>query len=184
MSQTTKRALAASLKKLLATTTLDKITVKDIVCDCEVNRQTFYYHFQDIYALIEWIYTTEAEKAIDGNKTYDTWQQGFNQVFVYMHDNKHLVMNTYRSLSREYLERFLYEVTYSLLINVVEEQSKGMDVSVENKQFIAHFYKFAFVGIVLDWISTGMKEDPQKIIDQIYTLICGDFKKALEKYKR
>ena len=75
MSKITKKALAASLKKLLAERPLDKITVIDIVNDCEVNRQTFYYHFQDIYDLLEWVYLNEATKALDGKNTYDTWQQ-------------------------------------------------------------------------------------------------------------
>lgn len=183
MSQTTKKALAASLKSMLTKTTLDKITVKDIVEDCEVNRQTFYYHFQDIYALVEWIYLNEAAKALDGKKTYDTWQQGFYQIFEFMLENKLFVENTYRSLTREYLERYLYDVTFDLLICVVEEQAGNMNVSIENKKFIADFYKFAFVGLVIDWIRTGMKEDPQKMIQQTATLIKGDFKKALEKYE-
>lgn len=47
MSQITKKALAKSLKSLMNTTPLAKITVNDIVKQCEVNRRTFYYHFQD-----------------------------------------------------------------------------------------------------------------------------------------
>ena len=64
MSQTTKRALSASLKKLLAKKPLDKITVTDIAEDCEVGRQTFYYHFQDIYDLMEWTFTEETSREI------------------------------------------------------------------------------------------------------------------------
>ena len=48
MSQITKRALAASLKRLLAEKPLSKITISDITDDCGINRMTFYYHFQDI----------------------------------------------------------------------------------------------------------------------------------------
>ena len=62
MSLLTEKALAASLKKLLEKKTLDKITVKDITDDCGVNRQTFYYHFHDVYDLVEWIFTEEAKK--------------------------------------------------------------------------------------------------------------------------
>lgn len=54
MSQTTKRALAQSLKKLLQTKPLSKITINDIAEDCGVSRMTFYYHFADIYDLVEW----------------------------------------------------------------------------------------------------------------------------------
>lgn len=183
MSQITKKALAASLKKLLSQKPLDKITVIDIVEDCEVNRQTFYYHFQDIYDLVEWMFLTGAAAALNGKKTYDTWQQGFLQVFEYALENKDLVINTYHSMSRDQLERYLYDVTYNLLIGVVEEQASGMAVNDNDKKFIADFYKFAFVGLMLDWIRRGMKDDPKKIVEHISTLIQGDIKRALEKYR-
>jgi probable dihydroxyacetone kinase regulator len=183
LSQTTKRALGASLKKLLLKKPLDKITVIDIIEDCEVNRQTFYYHFKDIFDLIEWMCIDEASKALNGNKTYDTWQQGFLQIFDAVLENKPFIMNVYQSVSREQVERYLYEVTYNLLAGVVEEQSHGMNVREDDKMFIADFYKFAFVGLMLDWIRKGMKEEPQRIIDRLSILIHGDITRALEKYR-
>lgn len=77
MSQITKRALASALKELLEHKPLNKITIADITEQCGVNRQTFYYHFQDIYALLEWIYTTDAQRLLEGKRDGDTWQQGF-----------------------------------------------------------------------------------------------------------
>ena len=62
MPNSMKYALAQSLKKLLSVRKLDKITVKDIVEDCGVNRQTFYYYFRDIYDLLEWNFQDAAEK--------------------------------------------------------------------------------------------------------------------------
>lgn len=183
MSQTTKRALAASLKKLLAEKPLDKITVTDIVEDCEVNRQTFYYHFKDIFDLVEWIYSIEATKAIDGKKTYDTWQQGFLQIFEYVLDNKAFVKNTYHSVSREHLEKYLYNETYNLLIGVIEEKAAGMQVRDDDKAFMANFYKYAFVGLMLEWVRTGMKETPTSIIEHLSILIQGDFAGALERFR-
>ena len=64
MTKMTKMALAAALKKLLEKKPLSKITVTDITRECEINRHTFYYHFRDIYDLIEWIYVNEAEQYI------------------------------------------------------------------------------------------------------------------------
>ena len=81
MSQMTKRALVASLKDLLAEKPLDKITVTDLTEHCGVNRMTFYYHFKDIYDLVEWSCQEDAAKALAGKKTYETWQQGFEQIF-------------------------------------------------------------------------------------------------------
>ena len=80
MSQMTKRALVASLKELLAEKPLDKITVTDLTEHCGVNRMTFYYHFKDIYDLVEWACIENATRALAGQKTYDTWQQGFLQI--------------------------------------------------------------------------------------------------------
>ena len=112
MAQTTKKAFATSLKKLLSQKPLDKIKITDITEDCEVNRQTFYYHFKDIYDLLEWVYTNEATRALGDKKTYDTWQEGFYEIFEYILENKTFVLNTYNSVSREYLERYLYNFDF------------------------------------------------------------------------
>lgn len=183
MSIITKKALAASLKKLLLEKPLDKVTVTDITEDCGLNRMTFYYHFKDIYDLLEWSWVEEAEAVLKGKKTYSTWQQGFLQIFEAVQENKPFVINIYRSASREQVETYLYKLTYDLLIGVVEEKSQGMSVREEDKRFIADFYKFAFVGIMLDWIKNGMKENPETIVEHLSVLIKGDITKALNKYR-
>jgi len=183
MAQVTKKALAASLRKLLAQKPLDKITVIDIVSDCGVNRQTFYYHFKDIYDLLEWLFIDESSAALAGQKTYETWEQGFLKLFEWVLDNKPLMMNAYRSISRELAEQYLYDATFKLIMDVVNEKAAGMSVRENDKRFIADFYKFAFVGLMLDWIRGGMKDDPKGIIDRLSVLIHGDILRALEKYK-
>jgi len=184
MAQTTKRALAASLKKLLQKKTLDKITVVDIVEDCEVNRQTFYYHFRDIYDLTEWIFTTETIKELDGKKSYETWQQGYLKIFEYIAENKYFITNIYYSCSREVLMKFLYDQTYKLLIDVIEEKAGDLKVRKEDKAFIAQFYKYGFVGLVLEWIGNGMKQEPEKIVEHLSILVRGDITKALTKFRQ
>lgn len=183
MSQITKRALEISLKKLLLQKPLNKITISDIANDCGINRMTFYYHFKDIYDLIEWICTEETARAINGKKTYETWQQGFLQTFQMILENKPFISNVYHSISREKMEDYLYTITFNFLIEVVEEKAVGMSVAESDKKFIADFYNFAFVGLLLDWIKKGMQEDPQLIIDQVSALISGDVTRALNKYQ-
>ncbi|WP_033168015.1 TetR-like C-terminal domain-containing protein [Clostridium sp. KNHs205] len=183
MSQITKRALEDSLKKLLLQKPLSKITISDIANDCGINRMTFYYHFKDIYDLIEWICIEETARAINGKKTYETWQQGFLQTFQMVLENKPFISNVYHSISREKIEDYFYAITYDLLIGVIEEKAAGMKVSEADKKFIANFYNFAFVGLLMDWIKKDMKENPQLIIDQLSTLIHGEVSRALEKYQ-
>lgn len=183
MSQITKRALEASLKNLLLKKPLDKITINDIAEDCGISRMTFYYHFKDIYDLIEWSCVEDAKKALEGKKTYDTWQEGFLQIFEAVQDNKPFIMNVYRSVSREQVEQYLYKLTYDLLIGVVEEQAAGMEVSANDKKFIADFYKYAYVGLMLDWIRGDMKDDPKNIIDRLGRLMHGNIARALGAYR-
>ena len=183
MSNITKRALEASLKNLLLQKPLNKITVGDIANDCGINRMTFYYHFKDIYDLIEWSCVEDATKALEGKKTYDTWHEGFLNIFNAVLDNKPFIMNVYRSVSREQIEIYLYKLTYNLLIDVVNEKSVGMAVSDEDKKFIADFYKYAFVGIMLNWIRNDMKEEPKQIVDRLSVLIHGNITRTLNNVR-
>lgn len=182
MSQVTKRALEASLKNLLLQKPLGKITINDITEDCGINRMTFYYHFKDIYDLVEWSCIEDAKKALEGNKTYETWQQGFLQIFEAVLENKPFITNVYRSVSREQVEIYLYKLTYDLLIGVVNEKSSGLNIREEDKEFIANFYKYAFVGEMLDWVKNDMKEDPQKIVERMSVLLHGNIASALERF--
>lgn len=181
MSDITKRALEASLKNLLLQKPLDKITINDIAEDCGISRMTFYYYFKDIYDLIEWSCVEDARRALEGKKTYDTWQQGFLQILEALRKDKAFFTSVYRSISREQLENYLYRLTYDLMMGVVEERAAGMTVRPEDKEFIANFYKFAFVGLTLDWIKNDMRQDPAQLVEQLSTLIHGDVTKALEK---
>ena len=88
MSQVTKRAIEQSLKNLLLKKPLTKITINDLAEDCGINRMTFYYHFKDIYDLVEWVCLEDARRALEEKKTYDTWQQGLLQIFEAVQENK------------------------------------------------------------------------------------------------
>lgn len=183
MSQTTKRALEESLKRMLLKKPLDKITISDITEDCGISRMTFYYHFKDIYDLVEWSCVEDAAKALGGKKTYDTWQQGFLQIFEAVMENRPFIMNVYHSVSRDQVETYLYKLTYDLLISVVEEKAAGITVSETDKKFIADFYKYGFVGLMLDWIKNNMKESPNQIVGRLDTLIRGDIALALNRFR-
>ncbi len=158
MSKITKNALSASLKKLLLQKPFDKITVTDITEDCGLNRMTFYYHFQDIYDLLEWTCQEDARKYLKNKKTYDTWQEGYLNIFYGALENKEFILNVYHSVRREYIEQYLDRVVSDLLLGVVEERAANMTVREKDKMFIAKFYQFSFVGTMLKWIDTGMKE--------------------------
>lgn len=77
MSQATKRMMEASLKKLLLQKPLPKITINDITDDCGISRMTFYYHFKDIYDLVEWACVEDATQALKGKKPMTPGRRDF-----------------------------------------------------------------------------------------------------------
>ena len=140
MSNTTKQNLEASLKKVMLQKPLDKITISDITSDCGISRMAFYYHFKDIYDLVEWSCLEDTKRALQGKKTYD------------------------------------------LLKAVVEEKTAGMQIREEQKEFIANFYKYSFVGITLDWIKQGMKEDYSEIVDNMALTLHGSITNSVQNF--
>ena len=152
MPNTTKAALEESLKRLLLKKPLDKITITDITTDCGISRMAFYYHFKDIYDLVEWSCVEDGTKALQGKKTSESWTEGLTQIFEAVLENKPFIMNVYRNVDRERIENYLFKLTYDLIVGVVEEKSKGLNITEEDKKFIADFYKYGFVGIMLEWI--------------------------------
>ena len=111
MSELTKRAIQESFKKLLSNQPLDKITVKNITDDCGVNRNTFYYHYSDIYQLLEEIFLTEAQKSVEKMEVGQSWEEGLKTGLCFVKENKKLIYHVYSSLHRETIERYLYSVS-------------------------------------------------------------------------
>lgn len=183
MSQVTKRALEQSLKNLLLKKPLTKITINDIAEDCGINRMTFYYHFKDIYDLVEWSCMEDARKALEENKTYDTWQHGFLQIFAAVLENKPFIMNVYRCVHQEQVEKYLKPLVDDLLLGVINEEAAGMTVREEDKDFIAQIYSYIFIGLMLDWIKDDMREDPKPIVDRLARLIKGSIADALARFR-
>ncbi len=183
MSNTTKLALEESLKRLLLRKPLDKITISDITTDCGISRMAFYYHFKDIYDLVEWSCVEDGTKALQGKKTYDSWTEGLTQIFEAVLENKPFIMNVYRCISREKMENYLYKLTYDLIAGVVREKSREKNLSPEEQQFIADFYKYGFVGVMLEWINDGMKEDIEDLVHKMSLTLHGTITTSIENFE-
>lgn len=180
----TKIALGESLKKLIRTKRLEKITINDLTTDCGVSRMAFYYHFQDIYDLVEWVCVEDGKKALQDKKTYDTWQEGMSQIFDAVLDNKEFILNVCRSIGRERVERYLYKFTYDMIREVVEGKCYGKGLTEKQKDFMTDFYKYAFVGVILDWIDHGMKEDYEEIVENMSIMLHGNIVHSIGNFEK
>lgn len=183
MSQVTKRALEQSLKNLLLKKPLTKITINEIAEDCGISRMTFYYHFKDIYDLVEWACVEDARRALEEKKTYDTWQQGLLQIFEAVKENKPFVMNVYRCVHQEQVEKYIKPLVDRLVLEIIEEEIGTMTVQDVDKAFLARVYSYVFVGLMLDWIKEDMRQDPREIVDRLALLLKGTIHDALSRFQ-
>ena len=158
---------------------LNKITINDITEDCGVNRMTFYYHFKDIYDLVDWILAEDAAKAMEGRRGFGTWSEAYLDVLRQLQDNKTLVLNVYRSVGREQVEQYLYRLLDPILKDFADRECHDITVQDADKQFVVDFYKYALVGMTLEWTRRDMKGDPKKMVERVSTMIHGDFRRAL-----
>ena len=192
VAQTTKRALEASLKKLLLRKPLNKITINDITEDCGVNRMTFYYHFKDIYDLVDWILVEDATEALEGHQDFETWSDAFRDMLEKVQANRVLVLNVYRSISREQVEQYLYKMLDPLLRMFIERENILGPKILGDSTGLASFWVlfsillfgglFGFVGMVLEWIRRDMKTEPAIMAERLNTMMHGDLKRALLRF--
>ena len=120
---------------------------------------------------------------MEGKKTYDTWQEGFLNIFSAVQANKPLIMNVYRCVSRERIEQYLNPLICSLILGVVEEKSAEMPVSEADKRFIANFYEYAFIGVMLEWIDNNMREEPFVLVERTSRVMHGSILRALGAFR-
>jgi Transcriptional regulator len=160
---------------------LDKITVKDLVAECEINRNTFYYHYQDIYALIKEIFQTELERVIGDYNDTLSWEDSFLEATKFAMENKKAIYHVYNSVQRDVLEEYLYGVAGNIMMRYVERASRSFPASQRDQKLIATFYQSALTCMVMNWISSGMKQDPEMIIGRIGELFDGNIAMSLQR---
>ena len=175
MPNAMKYALAQSLKKLLSTRKLDKITVKDIAEDCGVNRQTFYYYFRDIYDLLEWNFCDATERLIRSGLDHGDWRSGVKAVTEYLQENRTLVWNAYHSISHESVSEFLKRTLRPHILSAVREEAKGLEWEPcqENVDFVADIFTLTATGIVMEWIGTQRMEGTEERLNELFTAMDG-----------
>lgn len=183
LNSSTKGMLADSLKKLMITKPLSKISIREITEDCGVNRQTFYYHFHDIFDLLEWMFTEEALDLFAYGEKPFSLNEGVLHLLQYIRDNQALCLCTLQSLGHKHLRKFFYDGINNVILSVVNEYSSDLSVSEEHKNFIAHFYTVSFAGFIENWLQEGLKDDPDEIIRLCEITMQGNIRGALERFQ-
>lgn len=173
MSNQTKQQLSVALKSLLSQKTVDKITIGEITDLAQVSRKTFYYHFKDIYDLIEWTLMDDAARVFQEHIDLKDWQKDLMAVARYFYENRTLVLNAYHSISRDALETYIEKIVSPLVSLYYQDNYGGQQLPPQDQQFIVDLYTFGVVGYFLRWINGGMKSVPYEMMNQLFRFFTG-----------
>lgn len=155
MSRHTRQAMTCSLKKFMEIKPLSQITVSEICTDCNLNRKTFYYHFEDIYDLLHWMLEQEALTVVKQFHMPKDYEEVISFVIDYVDANSHILNCVYDAVGREGMKRFFFADFKAYISLIIEESEKEASLTLEPnyKQFLCDFYINALTGILLDWFT-------------------------------
>jgi probable dihydroxyacetone kinase regulator len=180
----TKKAIAQSVKELMKKEDLRKISVADIVHHCGINRQTFYYHFKDKYDLVNWIYYNEVVSVVSSKKSFHDWSDVLLEILNIMKREKYFYRNALNVTGQNAFQDYFFNLTKCLLIEIINAMEKGKELREEDKNFIAEFYTYGLVGIVVQWVRKGMKEQPKELVDKLKYFIDDSKQFTAARYLR
>ncbi len=167
----TKKAISQGLKELMKKKSLDKITIADITEICGLNRQTFYYHFQDKYELVNWIYYNEAISAISKDLTFENWDKKVLELLKIMKEESYFYQNALRDTNSNEFHNYLFCVSNEIFIDIIEHLVQPNDLESIDKTFIAEFLSYGVVGMIVAWAKNGMKQSPENISTHLRAII-------------
>lgn len=155
-SMNTKRTLSASLKKFMEHKKISKITVSEIIADCGVNRKTFYYHFEDIYALLKWTFEQETVEVLKRFDLVQNPEEALVFILDYVDKNNHILNCAYDSMGRGEMKRFFYSDFCDVILSIIDGVEKEYEKALppDFKQYLTKFYTEALSGMLIDYFSS------------------------------
>lgn len=163
----TEQLIAEALKELMSNESFDHITVQELSSACGIKRQTFYYHFRDIYDLLTWIFLNENTLI---NKKVKDWKEMVRQIIKYVNKNKNFVKHILESSARDLFEQFVYSYFYSQILRQFVTFDKENRFTSEERKFYVTYYTSAMTSCVILWIEQGMKEKVEDLLIKLEIL--------------
>ena len=182
MRERTRLSFANALKDLMEEKPLDKITVKDLITRCNVNRKTFNYYFTDVYDLLQWILVRDAEKIIRQFDLISDLQDAILVTMNYIEENQYILKSAYNAVGRDMLKNFLQKSLLDVSRANVDRiaQQSGLCVSDAYKGFVSAFFCEAICGMIIDWIRNLKSMDKKQTASDMSTILLSSVPAALQ----
>ncbi len=167
-----KEVIAQAAQRLIVEKHVKKLTVKDIVEECQITRQSFYYHFEDIPALFRYILQCESERlqreADKLNDPEEALKYFFRMAINAIPDVRRSMQTNYR----EEFQQLIYEYCYRLLEAGEEKVNLYAGFSRADKKLFLRYHSYALLGILQQW-SDEDTEHLDEIVHKLYLLACS-----------
>lgn len=181
MSTQAKKDLAFALKTLVQTTALDKITIDALATKAQVNRNTFYYHFGDIYDLLRWTLEQDIISQVQDHLTAKNWAAKYAIALNYILANKALCLEALHSHQRDLLETFLFELGAQMVQSVVVTIDD--DVTPLLAQDLVDFYGSAIASQIIKWLLTDCDTPKDILVSRATAILDGTIEFIINKNK-
>ena len=174
MASITKNMISDAFIDLTKEKYIDKITVKDIVEKCNITRQTFYYHFQDIMDVIEWSMQQRMEEILSKSLKATSVQEAVRILVSSVEEDPEIIIKLMNSQKREQTERLLINTIRSYMQEMIDKKELFMDIKRSDLKMAIKFFSYAIVGILLEINHKRKAVDLDLISTQIYQLMTGE----------
>ena len=178
----TKKEIATAFKNLMEKKSFDSITVSEIMSVCGLNRLTFYYHFQDKYDLLDWLYQNEIVNVMKTDLSFETWPDNLFNVLTLVRENKRYYRNALIGGKGEFAD-YVVDTFRQILSGAIEKIAEEAGISNEEKRIMLDFFSYGVTGLTLDWVKGGMAESPHEIIVYIKDLVENGQALAASRYQ-
>lgn len=174
-SMNTKMALSESLKKLMETKPFSKITIQELILDCKINRNTFYYHFQDMRDLLRWMLRHDAIDIVKKYNLTKDYEAAILFVIDYLGQNQHMLNCVFDSAGSDEIKRYLQDDFTEIIESVIslEEASVGVRLPEDYRKLLISFYREGISGLIVEYLHGSIdlsKENAVRYIADIFRL--------------
>jgi len=184
MSHLTEQAIQSAFIKMLAERPLEKITVREISEACGISRNTFYYHYHDVYDLLEKMFQVEEERMLGDPQDISTMRQGFAEATRFALENRKAIYHIYNSVSRDMLTRYLYKSASIYMRRYVMGQCKDQELEQKDLDDLVFLLASMVEGAIINILREGLTMSVEHLVDNATRLLDGTVKLAIENCAR